>query len=67
MLEDHFKVPVVDHSDLKGHFDIDLDWDQPEFQQKAPEALKQALVDELGLELIPAMEAVDMVIVQKSK
>jgi uncharacterized protein (TIGR03435 family) len=67
MLEDHFKVPVVDQTGLKGHFDIDLDWDQPEFQQKAPEALKQALVDELGLDLLPAMEAVDMLIVQQSK
>jgi uncharacterized protein (TIGR03435 family) len=52
---------------LSGRFDIDLAWDQPDFQQKTPAALKQALVDELGLELMPAMESIDMLIVQQSR
>lgn len=66
MLEGSLKVPVVDHTGLTEPFDIDLFWDAPDYQHQNPDALKQALLDELGLELIPAKEAIDMLIVERS-
>jgi uncharacterized protein (TIGR03435 family) len=67
MLESSFKVPVVDHTELAGSFDIDLFWDALDYQHQNPDALKQALVDELGLELIPAKEPIDILVVERSK
>jgi uncharacterized protein (TIGR03435 family) len=52
---------------LQGRFTIDLAWDQPDFQHQNPEELKQALLDELGLELTPVKEPVDMLIVPQFK
>jgi uncharacterized protein (TIGR03435 family) len=66
-LENQYKLPVLDHTGLTGRFDIDLTWDQPDFQTPNPDALKQALADELGLELVAAKEDVEMLIVQGSK
>jgi uncharacterized protein (TIGR03435 family) len=67
MLENYFHIPVVDKTGLQGRFDIDLAWDQSDFEHQNPDALKQALLDELGLELIPAKEPVEMLVVQQSK
>lgn len=67
MLENYFRVPIVDETGLKTRFDIELNWDQRDFQHPAPDALKQALVQELGLELTPAQKPVDMLVVRQSK
>ena len=67
MLENQLKVPVIDETGLTGGFDINLSWDQADFQQSAPEALKQALLEQLGLELTPAKQAIDMLVVQQSR
>jgi uncharacterized protein (TIGR03435 family) len=67
MLENYFHIPVVDNTGLQGRFDIDLAWDQPDFEHQNPDALKQALLDELGLELSPAKQPVEMLVVQQSK
>jgi uncharacterized protein (TIGR03435 family) len=67
MLENQLNIPVVDATGLTGHFDIDLSWDQTDSQQQMPEALKQALLEQLGLELTPAKERIDMLVVQQSR
>jgi uncharacterized protein (TIGR03435 family) len=67
MLESSLKQPVVDHTGLAGNFDIDLSWDAANFQRQNPDALKQALADELGLELVAATEAIDMLFVERAK
>jgi uncharacterized protein (TIGR03435 family) len=67
MLESQFKLPVVDHTGLSGRFDIDLSWDQPDFQTPTPEPLKQALAGELGLELVTAKENVEMLVVKSDQ
>lgn len=66
-LESYFHVPVVDNTGLQGRFNIDLAWDQPDFEHQNPDALKQALLDELGLELSRAKEPVEMLVVQQAK
>lgn len=67
LLENELKVPVVDETGLTDRFDIYLSWDHTDFQPLAPEALKQALLEQLGLQLTPAKQAIDMLVVQQSR
>ena len=53
---------VIDHTGFKGDFDIDLQWDERE----STEGLKQQLLDQLGLELVPSSEFVDFLVVEKA-
>ena len=63
LLESYFEVPVIDRSGTASRFDIDLKWDEQEFRRN-PEGLKQALLDELGLELDSGSEPIEMLVVQ---
>jgi uncharacterized protein (TIGR03435 family) len=65
-LEYYLEVPVIDRTGIEGRFDIDLKWDEPDRQHHNPEALKQALLDQLGLELVPGRESIDMLVVEKA-
>jgi uncharacterized protein (TIGR03435 family) len=65
-LEQRLGIPVVDQTGLhNGHFDFDIVWDQstPMLNIKG---LKQALFDELGLELIPAKQPTEIVLIEKA-
>jgi uncharacterized protein (TIGR03435 family) len=65
-LEQRLGVPVVDHTgSAKKRFDFELSWEQPGEMLNIP-ALKQALIDQLGLELVPSTESVEVVIVDKT-
>jgi uncharacterized protein (TIGR03435 family) len=66
-LESHLKVPVVDQTQLTGNFDVDLKWDESDYQHPNEDGLKQAVLDQLGLELVPAREPVQMLVVEKAK
>ena len=66
-LDNYFEVPVIDRTGLNRHFDIDLKWDEPDQQHLNPEGLKQALLDEFGLELVPGREPVEMLVVERAK
>lgn len=63
LLETYFDLPVTDRSALDTKFDIDLDWSEQEFR-KNPDDLKRALLEQLGLELTPDRENVDMLVVE---
>lgn len=52
---------VVDQTGLNGDFDIDLKWDS------TPQGLKQELLDQLGLEVVPTNEAVEFLVVERAK
>ena len=65
-LESYFHLPVIDHTGITGNFDIDLKWDETDWQHRNPDGLKQALLDQLGLELAPAREPVEMLVVEKT-
>ena len=51
-LEGYFGITVIDETGLNGRFDIKLQWDEQSPRQN-PDGLKQALLDQLGLELVP--------------
>jgi uncharacterized protein (TIGR03435 family) len=65
-LERFFKIPVVDHAGLTGRFNVDLKWDE-QFEGQSPDAFKEALLDQLGLELVPTNMPVEMLVVEKAK
>ena len=57
------KIPVIDQIGLKGTFDFDLEWDE----RSNPDSLKQALLAQLGLELVPSHAPIEMLVVEKEK
>jgi RNA polymerase sigma factor (sigma-70 family) len=65
-LEDYFQIPVVDHTGLEGSFDLHLEWID-DWQNRNPEGLKQALLDQLGLALVPGREPIELLLVEKVK
>jgi uncharacterized protein (TIGR03435 family) len=66
-MEDYFGMPVIDQTGLTQHFSIDLKWNELGEQDPKHNALKQALLDQLGLELVPSRAPVEMLVVKKSK
>ena len=66
-LENYLETPVVDQTGMTDRFDIDLTWDQPDWRQRNPEALNQALLDQLGLQLAPSREPIEMLVIEKVK
>lgn len=64
ILEAHFGTPVIDETGLDGRFDFDLHWQEQEPPQNL-DGLKQALLDQLGLELVPANLPIEMLVVSK--
>jgi uncharacterized protein (TIGR03435 family) len=67
LLEEYLAFPVIDKTGLTEPFDIDLKWNEQDLQHRSPDALKQALLDQLGLELVPGRESIEMLVVEKAK
>jgi len=65
-LEQYLKTPVIDQTGLTGRYDADLTWNASE-QNYNSEGLKQAALDQLGLELIPDHQTIEMLVVEKVK
>jgi len=63
-LESCFQIPVTDGTGLTRNFDIDLKWNGNDPQH---DNLKQALLDQLGLELVPTNMPIEMLVVEKMK
>ena len=71
-LESCCKIPIINQTGLAGNYDFEIKWDNhgkligasdyPDF-----DALKQALVDQLGLELVPTNMPIEMLVVEKVK
>jgi uncharacterized protein (TIGR03435 family) len=59
-------IPVVDQTGLTGNFDFNLKW-KADWQHLNIEGLKQAFIDQLGLELVPSREPIEMLIVEKTQ
>jgi uncharacterized protein (TIGR03435 family) len=52
ILEDRLQTPVIDETGLTNRYDFSLEWKQESWLKPALEALKQAVMDQLGLELV---------------
>jgi len=64
-LEGYFKMPVVDQTGITQHFSMDLRWKEAKYRNN-PEGLKLALLDTLGLELVPTNMPVAMLVMEKA-
>jgi uncharacterized protein (TIGR03435 family) len=73
-LEHYLQISIIDQTGLAGRFDVDLKWeDELEWDNAGhshfnnPDGLKQAVLNQLGLELVPSREPVEMLVVEKAK
>ena len=57
-LADHLGIVVIDQTKLTGSYDVDFKWD------KTPDGLKQALLEQTGLELVPGKEPVEFLVIE---
>jgi uncharacterized protein (TIGR03435 family) len=60
-LEDALRTPVIDQTGLTNHYDIKFAGDSD------PEKLKQTVLNEVGLELVPGQAPVEMLMVDKAQ
>jgi uncharacterized protein (TIGR03435 family) len=65
-LEEYFGMPVIDQTGLTQNYHIDLKWNERFKEDPDHDALKQALLDQLGLELLPANMPVEMLVVERA-
>jgi uncharacterized protein (TIGR03435 family) len=63
-LETQLQVPVVDETGLSGRFDIELNWDEGGSYEETLDSLNQALQETLGLELTPAKQTIEAIVIQ---
>jgi uncharacterized protein (TIGR03435 family) len=66
-LEGYFEMPVIDKTGLQGNFDIELKWEDPSWSKHNLEAFKKVMLDELGLELVPANQPLEVLVIEKAK
>jgi uncharacterized protein (TIGR03435 family) len=66
-LEKRFGTPVIDQTGLTQNFHIDLKWNEQFGKDPNHDVLKQALLDQLGLELVPSNMPVEMLVVEKAQ
>ena len=62
-LEDNLNLPVIDQTGFDGSYDWDLEWDS----DSAPQSILEAVRDQLGLDLSPGRQTVDMLVLEKTK
>jgi uncharacterized protein (TIGR03435 family) len=74
MLEGQFRIPIIDRTSLTNRYDFNFTWD--EYGKKVGnqylnypnlEGLKQVLLDQLGLELVPTNMPIEMLVVEKAQ
>jgi uncharacterized protein (TIGR03435 family) len=66
-LEEYFRTPVIDQTGFTQKFQIDLKWNERFKEDPNHDALKQTLLDQLGLELVPSNMPIEMLVVEKAK
>jgi uncharacterized protein (TIGR03435 family) len=67
-LEDEiFRQPVLDQTGLTNKYDIILDWQAAHYPSIDYDSLKKVLLEQLGLELVPGRERIEMLVVEQAK
>lgn len=68
MLEEALQTPVVDESGLTGLFDADLRWKKAgNAAGNQGEQIREAVRDQLGLDLIPTIQPIEFLVVARAK
>ena len=75
LLEQRFQIPIIDKSGLTQEYDYSVTWLMPHpvagnngaLQLPDLEIVKQSLINQLGLELVPSREPVEMLVVERVK
>jgi uncharacterized protein (TIGR03435 family) len=62
-----FGVPVINQTKLTNSFDFNISWNASEGGYSNLNGFKQALTDQLGLELVPTNMPIEMLIVTKAE
>jgi uncharacterized protein (TIGR03435 family) len=65
-LESTLMTPVLDETGLTNHYDYELKWTEETEGHPKPEAIVQAVRDQLGLQLTPARRPIEVIVVEKS-
>jgi uncharacterized protein (TIGR03435 family) len=66
-LEGELKKPVIDRTGLTQNYDFSLKWAQPDANHPAQDRFNKALIDQLGLELVPSREDIEILVVERVK
>jgi uncharacterized protein (TIGR03435 family) len=68
-LESALKTPVVDETGLTNSYgyDVSLEWEQESWNKPNPDALKKAVREQLGLELVPDRRPIEMLVIEQMK
>ena len=64
--EMHFGTPVINQTGLTNSFEFEISWDDYQGGHPNLSGLNQALMDQLGLELVPGTAPVEMLVVEKA-
>jgi uncharacterized protein (TIGR03435 family) len=74
MLEDQFRIPVIDQTSLTDRYDFNLTWDEygkkmgnsyPDYPNLA--GLKHALLEQLGLELVRTNMPIEVLVIERAQ
>ena len=65
-LERHFGKPVINQTGLNNYYDIHIQWQARPGESDA-DAFQRALLDQLGLELVPTNMPIEMLVVERVK
>jgi uncharacterized protein (TIGR03435 family) len=66
-LESYCAKPIIDRTGLTNLYDTNLRWIQKGNYQTDSKTLQNALLDQLGLELVPTNMPIEMLMVEKVK
>jgi uncharacterized protein (TIGR03435 family) len=66
-LEGILGVPVIDRTGLDGGRTIHIAWPHVDGQGPRPDTVKKAVLEELGLALVPSREMIEMLVVKEKK
>jgi len=66
-LKGHLATIVLDHSGLTGNYNLALHWKTIADYQVENAEIKQNMLDQLGLELVPTNMPIEMLVVEKLK
>ena len=69
--ENTLEIPIVNHAGLHGNYDTDLKWQWSSREpwrntQAQQDAFKKAVLEQLGLELVPSRETIDILVIEQA-